>query len=192
MNASAIAMLTDPHPCTHIVSPYTDEALVGKAVVLFASAGLHGGEGVVLIVSTANFDTYLTRLGQDGHDVEALRASGRLVCLVAEDLLAAYMGDGPFQIEKFEADVDEIIRTCRTKTALGADGMVRGFGELVGLVWNVDLGTTISLEAMWNRVIDRHKVSLMCTYELKGRKDIPESIHAQHSHSMSAKDMTAR
>jgi hypothetical protein len=186
MNAAALAVLTDPHPCAHIVYPYTDEALVGQAVVLFASAGLRMGEGVVLILSAANYDAYTSRLRVEGHDVAGLQRSGRLVCLVAEDLLAAYMGEGVFEIEKFEAAVDQIIRDCRATTALGPDGMVRGFGELVGLVWNINLGTTVSLEQMWNRVIDRHKVSLMCTYELKGRKDIPESIRSLHSHALSA------
>ncbi len=191
MNAAAVAMLTQPHPCAHIVYPYTDEGLVGQAVALFASAGLLNGEGVVLILSTANYDAYLLRLVVEGHDVEGLQRSGRLVCLVAEDLLAGYMGNGEFEVEKFEAAVDEIIKACRATTALGANGMVRGFGELVGLVWNVDLGTTVSLEQMWNRVIDRHKVSLMCTYELKGRKDIPESIRSLHSHSMNAAAVSA-
>ncbi len=186
MNAAAVAMLTDPHPCAHIVYPYTDEGLVGQAVTLFASAGLRNGEGVVLILSRANYDTYRLRLVAERHDVEGLERSGRLVCLVAEDLLAAYMEKGPFEVERFEAAVDEIIRGCRATTVLGTNGTVRGFGELVGLVWNIDLGTTVSLEQMWNRVIDRHKVSLMCTYELKGRKDIPESIHSQHTHSLTA------
>ncbi len=183
MNASAAALLTDPHPCAHIVYPYTDEALVGQAVCLFASAGLRQGEGVVLILSAENYTAYTLRLVTEGHDVDGLTKSGRLVCLIAEDLLAAYMGRGAFEVERFECAVDEIIRACRLTAT---NGVVRGFGELVGLVWNVDLGTTISLEQMWNRVIDRHLVSLMCTYELKDRKDIPESVRAQHTHSMTA------
>jgi hypothetical protein len=188
MNANAAALLTDPHPCAHIVYPYTDEALVGQAVCLFASAGLRNGEGVILILSAENHDAYMLRLITEGHDVESLQKSGRLVCLIAEDLLAAFMGIGDFEVEKFEAAVDEIIKACKLTTA---HGTVRGFGELVGLVWNVDLGTTVSLEQMWNRVIDRHSVSLMCTYELKGRRDIPESVRAQHTHSMTAAGLTA-
>jgi hypothetical protein len=192
MNAAAVAVLTNPHPCAHIVYPYTDEALVGHAVALFASAGLRNGEGVILILSAENYDAYTSRLVLEGHDVAGLQRSGRLVCLVAEDLLAAYMAKGPFDVERFEAAVDEIIKACRATTALGVNGVVRGFGELVGLVWNVELGTTISLEQMWNRVIDRHKVSLMCTYELKGRKDIPESIRSLHSHAMSSAGVTPK
>jgi hypothetical protein len=164
MNSAAVAMLRDPHPCAHIVYPYTDATLVGEAVTIFASAGLRDGEGVVLILSKENYEGYRHRLVDDGHDVEGLQLSGRLICLVAEDLLAAYMGNRAFEVERFERDVDNIIRACRATTTLGVRGTVRGFGELVGIVWNADLGTTISLEQMWNRIIDRHKVSLMCTY----------------------------
>jgi hypothetical protein len=188
MNANATALLTNPHPCAHIVYPYTDGALVGQAVCLFASAGLRNGEGVILILSAENHDAYMLRLITEGHDLESLKKSGRLVCLIAEDLLAACSGAGILAVEEFEAAVDEIIRTC--KLASGR-GIVRGFGELVGLVWNVDLGTTVSLEQMWNRVIDRHSVSLMCTYELKGRRDIPESARGQRTHSMTAARLTA-
>lgn len=184
MNAAAVAMLKDPSPCSHIVYPYTDEGLVGEAVTTFASAGLHNGEGVVLILGRENYEGYRHRLADDGHDVAGLELSGRLVSLVAEDLLAVYMSDKGFDVARFEGDVDKIIVACRATTALGSKGMVRGFGELVGIVWNADLGTTISLEQMWNRVIDRHKVSLMCTYGLKGRKDIPDSIRELHSHSL--------
>jgi hypothetical protein len=87
-------------------------------------------------------------------------------------------------VDKFESDVDDIIRACRATTTPGADGVVRGFGELICLVWNVNLGATISLEQMRYRIIDRHKASLMCTYELKGRRDIPKSIRSLHSHPM--------
>ena len=123
MNSAAVAMLKDPHPCAHIVYPYTDEALVGEAVTLFASAGLRDGEGVVLILSRENYEGYRHRLSDDGHDVEGLERSGRLVCLVAEDLLAEYMGNGGFDVARFEGDVDTIIRTCRATTTLGVGGV---------------------------------------------------------------------
>src|SRR5580658_5784149 len=122
MNASAAALLTDPHPCAHIVYPYTDETLVGQAVCLFASAGLRRGEGVILILSAENYDAYTLRLVTEGHDVIGLKKSGRLVCLIAEDLLAAYMGSGAFEVERFEAAVDEIIRACKLAAP---NGMVR-------------------------------------------------------------------
>jgi hypothetical protein len=126
MNASAAALLTDPHPCAHIVYPYTDEVLVGQPVCLFAGAGLRHGEGVVLILSAENYAAYILRLVTEGHDVDGLTKSGRLVCLIAEDLLSAYMGSGAFEVERFECAVDEIIRACKLTAT---NGVVRSAGS---------------------------------------------------------------
>ena len=65
-----------------------------------------------------------------------------------------------------------------------ADGRVRIFGEMVSLLWNADLGATVSLEKDMEHVTDEHSVSLMCTYALGGRKDIPADLHAIHSRSL--------
>ncbi len=35
MNANSVAILTDPHPRSHIVYPYTDEGLVAQAEFTF-------------------------------------------------------------------------------------------------------------------------------------------------------------
>jgi hypothetical protein len=73
--------------------------LVGEAVAVFASAGLHNREGVVLILGAANYQQHRSRLVEDGHDVEQLQMSGRLVCLVA----AVPHDFGPFGSPAFDA-----------------------------------------------------------------------------------------
>jgi KaiC/GvpD/RAD55 family RecA-like ATPase len=190
MNAKAAAILTDPHPYGHIVYPYTDEELVGQAVALFAGAGLRNGEGVVLVMTAAHRDSITLRLVTEGCDVENLQLSGRLICILAEDLLAEFMRDGVPDEGMFSAAVEKLITTCRASTG-SATGQVRVFGEMVSLLWNDDLGATISLEEMWNRVIDRNSISLMCTYALNGREGIPDSLHSLHSHSMECADIAA-
>src|SRR5580693_697745 len=82
--------------------------------------------------------------------------------------------------EIFSAVIEDLITTCRASTG-SSTGQVRVFGEMVSLLWNVNLGATISLEEMWNKVIDRNSVSLMCTYALNGRNGIPDSLHSLHS-----------
>lgn len=51
MNPKASALLVDPHPCGHIVYPYTDRNLLAQAVCLYASAGLRKNEAVILITA---------------------------------------------------------------------------------------------------------------------------------------------
>jgi hypothetical protein len=191
MNAKAAAILTDPHPCGHIVYPYTEETLVGQAVALFASAGLRNGEGVILVMTASHCESITLRLVTEGYDVEALQRAGQLVCILAEDLLTEFMLNGAPDEEKFKAVVGKLISDCRTRTGIGPQGRVRVFGEMVSLLWNSNIGATISLEEMWNRIIDQHSVSLMCTYALNGRNEIPASLQSLHSHSMNCADIGA-
>jgi hypothetical protein len=184
MNANSAAILTDPHPRAHIVYPYTDEDLVVQAVTLFASGGLQNGEGVILVMTAAHHDAITLRLLAEGYDLNALQESGRLVFMPAEDLLAQFLVDGVPDEDLFRAILSKMIAKSRSSTGKGALGQVRVFGEMVSLLWNADMGATISLEEMWSRIIDEHSVSLMCTYALGGRKDIPVELHALHSHSL--------
>jgi hypothetical protein len=184
MNANSAAILTDPHPCGHIVYPYTDESLVGQAVTLFASGGLRNGEGVILVMTRAHYDSIKLRLVIEGYDVDSLERSGQLACVSAEDLLAQFLVEGVPDEDIFKSILSRMIADSRATTGKGTDGRVRLFGEMVSLLWNADLGATISLEEMWGRIIEQHSVSLMCTYALGGRKDIPGELHALHSYSL--------
>src|SRR4051812_20305581 len=80
MNAKCASILTNPHPCSHIVYPYTDERLVTEAVCLFASAGFRKNEAVVLIMTAEHCDPIERRLAMEGFDLAALRDSGQLIC----------------------------------------------------------------------------------------------------------------
>lgn len=183
VNAHAAALLTDPHPCGHIVYPYTDEGLVEQAVTLFACGGLRNGEGVILVTTADHWNQIRQRLLAEGYDVETLQQRGQLGFAPAEDLLARFLVQGVPNEDIFREVLSGMIANSRASTGK-ADGRVRIFGEMVSLLWNADLGATISLEEMWNGVIEEHSVSLMCTYALGGRKDVPVELHALHSHSL--------
>src|SRR5688500_15120271 len=94
MNAQGAAILANPHPCGHIVYPYTDENLVGQAVCLFASAGIRDGEGVILIMTGDHCEPIKLRLRVEGFDVAAYERSGQLTCVATEELLARFMAGG--------------------------------------------------------------------------------------------------
>ncbi len=72
MNPHSAAILTNPHPCGHIVYPYTDESLVEHAVGLFASAGIRNGEAVILIMTSDHFEPIRLRLRMEGCNVATL------------------------------------------------------------------------------------------------------------------------
>jgi DcmR-like sensory protein len=186
MNATGAAVLANPHPCGHIVYPYTDENLVSQAVCLYASAGLRNGEGVILIMAAAHCNSINGRIAAEGFDVEALKATGRLTCIVAEDLLSGFLVDGMPDENLFKTIVDRIIRKARASTGKGDLGQVRIFGEMVNLLLNTNLAACTRLEELWSQAIDNHSVSVMCTYALCGsaHETLPESLTALHSHSL--------
>jgi hypothetical protein len=185
MNAKGASLLTNPHPCGHIVYPYTDESLVGQAVALFASAGLRDGEGVILIMSADHCESIKLRLRLEGINPEAYESKGQLICATAEDLLKSFMLDGSIQEDLFKSTIGNLIETAKASVSNGHPGKVRVFGEMVSQLRGTDLQATTRLEELWNDIIERHSVALLCTYALAGADDhIQANLVDLHSHSI--------
>jgi hypothetical protein len=184
MNAKAVAILSDPQPCGHIVYPYTDESQVAEAVCLFASAGLLKGEAVLLVMTEAHCEPILERLGRSGFDVPALTRSGQLICEEAEELLSSFLFDGIIDEHVFKSKIDGMIN--RAKAAGGDRRRVRVFGEMVSLIWQSRQQATERLEELWNEVIQEQSVPLLCAYALAGTKPdaFPSSLMECHSHAL--------
>lgn len=182
MNPKNAEILTNPHPCGHIVYPYTDEAHVAEAVAMFAGAGLRKGEAVVLIMTANHFQPVLQRLKKDGFDTAALKSSGQLICEDAKVLLSSFLFDGIIDEHRFKTIVGNLIDEARS------DGSrpVRLFGEMVDLLWRTDHRSTQRLEELWNEVIDAYSVPLLCAYSLAGTTSahFPTSLVGCHSHAL--------
>src|SRR5579872_6962957 len=151
MNSNGVALLMDPHPCGHIVYPYTDEGLVGQAVCLFASSGLRDGEGVVLIMSDSHRDAFRLRLGMEGLKVETFENSGQLICVTSEELLSKFVVGGAIDERVFRSTIADLIHQAK----MGTDGVprrVRVFGEMVSQLRGTNLPATTRLEELWDEV----------------------------------------
>jgi hypothetical protein len=185
MNASGVSLLANPHPCGHIVYPYTDEGLVGQAVSLFASAGLRDGEGVILIMSADHCESIKLRLQLEGINPEAYEQSGQLVCAIAEHLLGKFIPNGVLDEGLFKSTIEGLINKVRGSFRNGQPTKVRVFGEMVSQLRNKDLAATMRLEELWDDVIKKHSVALLCTYALNHPHDqIPEALVNLHSHNI--------
>jgi hypothetical protein len=56
---------------------------------------------------------------------------------------------------------------------------------MVGQLRHSDLVATTHLEELWNEIIDKHSVSLLCTYALNYTDDhLSESLLALHSYTI--------
>lgn len=185
MNARGASILANPHPCSHIVYPYTDEGLVGQAVCLFASAGLRDGDGVILIMSADHCESIMLRLQVEGIDTEHYQRSGQLICVTAEGLLAKFLTAGVLNEDLFKSMVGDLIDQARGHGGSVKSERVRVFGEMVSQLRNQDLAATTRLEELWNDVINDHSVALLCTYALSHAPDrVPDALIELHSESI--------
>jgi hypothetical protein len=183
MNASGASILTNPHPCGHIVYPYTDEGLLGQAVSLFTSAGLRDGDGVILIISSEHCESIKFRLQLEGISAAAYEATGQLVCVIAEDLLRTFVSNDTLDEQVFRTTIAELI--TRTKMTATPPRRVRVFGEMVSELRTKDVAATTRLEELWNAVVQEHAVSLLCTYALYHPGDgIPSAIVHLHTQNI--------
>src|ERR1041385_8374817 len=138
MNPKASALLADPHPCGHIVYPYTDRDLLAQAGCLYASAGLRKDEAVILIMRRDNCPAITGGLWRQGFDLQDLQRTGKLNCMLAEDMLPRFMVDGMPDEKKFEALAEGWIGTARASVLSGRKSCpspIRAFGEMVCLLW---------------------------------------------------------
>ena len=119
MNSYGAAVLANPHPCGHIVYPYTDENLVGQAVCLFASAGIRDGEGIILIMAAGHCESIKLRLQVEGFDVAAYELSGQLTCVTTEDLLARLVVDETLNEDLFRSTIGSLIARARAGVSNG-------------------------------------------------------------------------
>jgi len=184
MTAAGAEILSHPHPCGHIIYPYTDEGLVGQAVALFASAGIRDEEGVVLIMSRDHCESIRLRLQLEGIDSTAYERTGQLTCVIAEELLASFLRNGVIDEDLFRSNLDTLINRAKYG-GTESRKRVRIFGEMVSQLRFKDVDATARLEELWNEVIDRHKVALLCTYALLDPGDrVSEKLKSLHSHNI--------
>lgn len=187
MNTKSVSLLIDPHPSCHIVYPYTDEALLTRALNIYAVHGLTRGEAVILITTQSLREAVERSLSTDGVNVAQAEADRRLVFVDAEQLLSRFMIDGTPDADLFKAIVDTMILEARGGAASRSLRKIRVFGEMVSLLWGQNPTAALRLEELWNDVVEAHSIPLLCTYSLKNRTEsqLPPAFVAAHSHALS-------
>ena len=176
MTATSAALLAHPHPCRHIVYPYTDENLVGYAVGLFAGHGLRDGDSIVLIMRASQRTAIDRYLEAEGFNPSVLHETGRLVRMLSDDLLSSVMANGKLDHRLFKTIMGDIIAYARALNGVNPQSKVRVFCEMVSLLWSVNLAAAIDMERLWDEVIETHGVYLLCTYDLRNNRPGPATV----------------
>jgi hypothetical protein len=186
MSPKAIALLSNPHPCGHIVYPYTDEALIAQAVTLYATAGIKNGEGVILVATPAHLQAIDHRLASyENLDTNALQASGRLMYSDADDMLPRFMVNSIPDEKRFKDIFRQAIETTQAAVTKNEQpGLVRAFGEMVSLVLADSVQAAELLESFWDDLIKEYSISLLCSYTMTGAQPLAHSLADCHGHNL--------
>jgi MEDS: MEthanogen/methylotroph, DcmR Sensory domain len=187
MTPNAISILRDPPRCAHLVFPCTDDRSIVDAITIFASAGLENEEAVVLVATEDHCTRVIARLEGEGFNTRALQRSNQLICAKASDTLSRFMVNGAPDEALFRDAVTEIVTRAKSSGVTGQPRNVRAFGEMVSLLWRVDVAVAARLEELWNNVIEEHQLALLCTYSLDGTHShgaLPECLVGAHSHDL--------
>ena len=121
----------------------------------------------------------------EGCNIAAYERSGQLACVTTEDLLARFMVDGTLHEDLFCSTIGGLIDRVRASVGNGPPAKVRIFGEMVSQLRSTNVTATTRLEELWNKTIDEHSVSLLCTYALHHADDhIPQALIKLHSHNI--------
>lgn len=145
----------------HFVRFYDDDAFLLHEVGEFIDSALRcGGTGIV-IATADHLEVLRPRL--DGFGFAAGQAGwypGRLVMLDAEATLDRFLVEGWPDEARFQRIIGPLLAEAQR-----SGPVVHAFGEMVALLCEAGrFEAAMELEAMWNRMADRHAFSLMCAY----------------------------
>ena len=160
-----VAAGSGPIPA-HYVQFYESPDLLVSTVTTFLQAGIAAGEPAVIIATPEHRAAFCASLASAGADIEFLLSTGRLQCLDARETLNAFMTTGLPDPDRFEAVVGSSIRVA---VEMSSSRQIRAYGEMVDLLWGDGHRTAaIALEELWNGLIERQPVALLCAYSMDG------------------------
>lgn len=168
----------------HAVRFYENPVSLCRIVADFLGEGFRDNQPALVIATPEHRAGIEAALRGQNVDVAALRTSGELVLLDAEQVLATFMVDGMPDAKRFQATGTELIqRACGGR----ADCTVRAYGEMVDVLWKQGHSVAaMRLEMLWNKLAATQDFSLLCGYAMghfyKGSQQ--QNICAQHTHVM--------
>jgi MEDS: MEthanogen/methylotroph, DcmR Sensory domain len=152
-------------PPKHFVQFYDgNEELLTANVGRYLGEGLRSGEGIAVIATAAHAEAFSNHLRAGGFDIEGAQRKGHAVFLSAEETLALFMVDGQPDRTLFQRAIGAVLAHLRQKTGGRA---LRGYGEMVGLLWNAGHSSAAAkLERLWNEILSASGIQLYCAYQI--------------------------
>jgi hypothetical protein len=160
-----------PDGVGHVVQFYDRDAELLETVPDFLLDAIRL-DGLAIVVATASHcREFEARLAAAGVDVAAVRESGVLLMLDADETLRSFLIAGRPDPEGFEEIFGDRIRQ-----AVAAGRPVRVFGEMVALLWDAGhVSAAVEVEEFWDDLCGRLRFGLYCAYRIQDVAGVDES-----------------
>jgi len=143
----------------HVVQFFDSDETRHDAVAAFLADGYLSGCPLILIARHRNSAVILDRLQKAGVRIKRDAASGRVTVLDATETLRRISRTGSPSVHPF----DDVVGTLAARVS--HHGRIYAYGEMVDiLAQRGDFADVTALEALWNRLLARTPMSLMCGY----------------------------
>jgi hypothetical protein len=169
----------------HAACLYPDDSTLIQALAEFLEAGFALNEVAVVIVTRANRAALEKTLASRGHDVPALKASGRYAAFDAAETLGLFMREGKPDRMLFTS----LVHPLFCEFARRGSG-VRGYGEMVTVLWQEgNIQGAAELESLGSElgqeIAKLTPLTLLCAYpnslaRRSGFENAKAGVHREH------------
>ena len=165
----------------HLVEFYETTAFLVGTVADFLVPALRAGDAGVVVATQEHRAAFAAAIRAEGVDLERAMAEGRYQEFDAAQLLSTFMVDGTPDEALFASAIGAVL-----DLASAAGRSVKVYGEMVALLWaDGDVGSTITVEDLWNDLASSRSFALLCAYPMQGFDDDARAafkqICTQHS-----------
>src|SRR3954447_21191877 len=163
----------------HLVQFYSGAERLAQSLSSIFADSLLRGETVVVVAGNDHREALDTALVDAGVNLAAENRSGRYLQVDVDQALDGLMRPKGPDAELFNSTIGDTIDQARRRT-----GTVNAYGEMVGvLAQRGDLPSALQLEGLWEAVLQRNPLRLLCGYprDVVGRTSPAfDSICAAH------------
>lgn len=144
----------------HAVQFYENEKILNSSIKNFIDSGLRQGEGVIIIATNKNWQNVFQAFGSKKPVLASARKKGQLMVLDAHELLSKFLVGTMLDATLFNKLIGTLIQKVTASFP-----KVRAYGEMVNvLAGQNNFEAVNALEKLWNELIKRHSISLLCGY----------------------------
>jgi CheY-like chemotaxis protein len=179
-------------PRTHAVQFYESDRFLHRAIAAFLAEPLQSGAPMLMVARRHTFEAVAERL-TSGHPGASVDLASHIMFVDADAALGGFMDEVTPDPVRFGHRISNLLSRVRQGRE---DGTIWVYGEMVDVLCKAgEHAAAVRLEELWNEVLDRQQVSLLCGYAIE-RFDADvkatqlQAICRQHTHVIPTEEFT--